>query len=268
MGVVDLELLIVVKSYPNPSQSLGEATCVVGICKDRGFVRLYPVPFRKLEDEQQFSKYQVIRLQAQQPRTDKRPNTFRPILDTIELVGKPVSTGKARDWAARKDWIMPWCSVSMCDIQRRQKLDGTSMGLFKPAEVLDLTQEDQPEEWDSAELAKLEATDFFMTKENKLLEKLPYKWRYKYRCSDPNCQGHEQQIIDWEAGAFYRRVIRLKGITESGAVQQGMRRNFVDKLCGTDRETYFFTGNMAGHQSSFLILGVFWPPADPQGRLF
>ena len=64
MGVVDLELLIVVKSYPNPSQSLGEATCVVGICKDRGFVRLYPVPFRKLEDEQQFSKYQVIRFRG------------------------------------------------------------------------------------------------------------------------------------------------------------------------------------------------------------
>jgi hypothetical protein len=56
----------------NPSESLGEATCVVGVCRDRRFVRLYPVPFRRLEDEKQFSKYQVIRLQAQEPRTDSR----------------------------------------------------------------------------------------------------------------------------------------------------------------------------------------------------
>lgn len=267
MGVVDLELLIVVKSYPNPSQSLGEATCVIGICKDRGFVRLYPVPFRKLEDDQQFSKYQVIRLQAQEPKTDKRPNTFRPILDSIELVGEPLTTGKARDWAARKEWVMPWCSESMCEIQRRQKEDSTCMGFFKPAEVLDLTQEEQAEEWVPAELAKLETTDFFMTKENKLLEKLPYKWRYKYRCSDPDCQGHEQQLIDWEAGAFYRNVIRRSGVTDPDAVLEGMRRKFVGQLCGADRDTHFFTGNMAAHQGSFIILGVFWPPVDLQGQL-
>jgi len=268
MGIVNLELLIVVNSYPNPSQALGEATCVVGICKERGFVRLYPVPFRKLEDAKQFSKYQVMRLQAQEPRTDKRPNTFRPILDSIELVGDPIPTGKDRNWAARKEWVMPWCSESMCEIQRRQKKDGTSMGLFKPAEVLDVTQAEQAEDWDPAALAKLEQTDFFMTKENTLLEKLPYKWRYAYRCSDPDCTGHEQQIIDWEAGAFYRNVIRRSGATDPDAVREGMRRRFLETLCGTDRDTHFFTGNMAAHQGSFLILGVFWPPVDLQGRLF
>jgi hypothetical protein len=268
MGVVDLEVLIVVKSYPNPSQALGEATCVVGICRDRGFVRLYPVPFRKLEDEQQFSKYQVIRLKAQEPRTDKRPGTFRPILDSIELVDEPLSTGIKRDWAARKEWVMPWVNESMCQIQRQQKTDATSMGFFKPAEVLDITQEEQSEDWNPAELTKLEQTDFFMTKENTLLEKIPYKWRYVYRCSDPKCNGHEQQIIDWEAGAFYRNVIRRSGITAAEDIREGMRRKFLGQLCGVDRDTHFFTGNMAAHQGSFLILGVFWPPVDPQGQLF
>lgn len=265
--VTELELLIVVKSYPNPSQSLGEATCVIGICKDRGFVRLYPIPFRKLEDDKQFSKYQLIRLRAQQPRSEKRLNTFRPVLESIELLGEPLSTGKARDWAARKEWVMPWRSESMCQIQRDQKNNGTSMGLFKPAEVLDLTQEKQAEEWDPAGLAKLRQTDFFMTKENKLLEKLPYKWRYVYRCSDPHCTGHEQQIVDWEAGAFYRNAIRRGRITDPEAVREGMRRKFVDQLCAADRDTYFFTGNMASHQGSFIILGVFWPPIELQRQL-
>jgi hypothetical protein len=46
-----------------------------------------------------------------------------------------------------------------------------------------------------------------------------------------------------------------------------MRRRFVEELCGPDRDTYFFTGNMAKHQGSLLILGVFWPPVDAQQSL-
>jgi hypothetical protein len=49
-----IEVLITVKAYPNPSSSLAEAVCVAGVRKNGGFVRLYPIPFRDLEDEQQF----------------------------------------------------------------------------------------------------------------------------------------------------------------------------------------------------------------------
>lgn len=268
MRLVELELLIVVKAYPNPSQAVGEATCVVGICKRRGFVRLYPVPFRRLEDERQFSKYQVIRLQAREARSDNRPNTFRPILDSIEVAGPPLSTGNTGDWAARREWVDPWRSESMCEIQRRQKMDGTSMGLLKPASVSDLVQGAQNEEWDPKGLAKLQQMDLFMTADEKLLDKLPYKWRYVYRCSDRTCRGHRQQIIDWEAAAFYRNVIRRAGITNPDEVRAQMREKFVGELCGPDRDTHFFVGNMAARQQNFLVLGVFWPPVDRQARLF
>lgn len=266
MGVVDLELLIVVKAYPNPSESQGEACCVVGIDKQLGFVRIYPVPFRDLEDAKKFRKYEVIRLKARKPKSDPRPNTFRPHLDTIEVVSDPLPT--ANKWQARKDWAMPLAAPSMCEIIEQQKAARTSMGFFKPREVLDVVQQEEPEkEWSAGDVAKLGQSDMFLTQEKKLLEKLPYRWRYRYTCSAPGCNGHTQTIIDWELGQLYRSL-KFKGVTDPDAIHESVRQKYLHQMCGPDKDTYFFTGNMAAHQGSFLILGVFWPPVDPQGRLF
>jgi len=265
MGVIDIELLIVVKSYPNPSQSLGEASCVVGICKDRGFVRIYPIPFRKLEDEKQFAKYETVRLQVQDPRNDPRPNTFRPQVESIRVVEQPLTTKD--NWRLRKEWVMPLVSTSMCEIQREQERSGLSMGFFKPAEVIDVTQEEEDQkEWSAKDLAKLEQKDFFMTKENKPLEKLPYKWRYRYRCSDPDCTGHHQSIIDWELGQLYR-TLKRKGLTDPKEIHEKIREKFLHEICAPDRDVHFFTGNMLKHPKDFLILGVFWPRTEQQMQL-
>jgi hypothetical protein len=71
----------------------------------------------------------------------------------------------------------------------------------------------------------------------------------------PACNGHTQSIIDWEiAQAFrtwrYDETERLEKI----------REHWLDKLCGTGRDTFFFAGNQHLHPGSFLVLGVFWPP--------
>jgi len=269
MGVVkELELLSIVKSYPLPSQSLGEAACVIGVHRTLGLVRIYPVPFRQLEDEKQFRKYEVIRLNVKQPRNDPRPNTFRPQLDTIQVVTPKLSTDN--HWRARKDWILPFLSDSMCQIQSEQKKSGLSMGFFKPSEITDILQEDADPEWSARDLAKLTKgqMDFFMTRQNRLLEKIPYNWKYVYKCFDPNCNGHVQTIIDWEINAFYLKQIKGKGITDATEVHEAIKRKFLDELCGPKKDTHFFTGNMLKHPVTFLILGVFWPPIQRQGELF
>jgi len=266
MAVTELEVLIVVKSYPNPSQSLGEATCVIAIHKELGPVRIYPVPFRRLENEKQFSKYEVIKLQVKAPKNDPRPNTFRPQLDTIEVITPKLSTDD--HWLARRDWVMPFLSESMCKIQEEQKQTRLSMGFFKPREVTNLIQESDKEQWSSKALNKFGQPDLFMTRENKLLEKIPYNWKYVYKCSDPNCNGHTQTIIDWEINAFYLKQIKAKGITDPTEVHEAIRQKFLHELCGPTKDTYFFTGNMLKHPVTFLILGIFWPTLDPQARLF
>jgi len=239
---------------------------VMGVNREIGLVRIYPIPFRQLEENRQFRKYQVLRLEVRKPRNDPRTNTFRPRLDSIELVGKPISSRDS--WRARKEWLLPWANDSMCEIQRERKKTGLSMGVFKPVEVIGITQEPvKTPHWTKAEIAKLSQRDLFMTKEHNLLEKLPYTWRYRFTCSDPSCPGHHQGIIDWELGQLYRNL-RRKRITDPDAVLAYVKRKFLDELCGPNRETYFFTGNMLKRPVTFLTLGVFWPPIEQQQTLF
>jgi hypothetical protein len=35
-------------------------------------------------------------------------------------------------------------------------------------------------------------------------------------------------------------------------------------LCAADRDTAFFIGNQHQHPGSFLVLGVWWPPRQPE----
>jgi hypothetical protein len=53
-------VLILAKTYPSPSAHYVETSCVAGIMEHGSMRRLYPIPFRLIEDGQQFKKWQWI----------------------------------------------------------------------------------------------------------------------------------------------------------------------------------------------------------------
>ena len=62
-----IEVLITVKAAPTPSATYGETVCVAGISADLsapGWIRLYPINFRYLQQERKFRKYDVVSVQA------------------------------------------------------------------------------------------------------------------------------------------------------------------------------------------------------------
>lgn len=260
-----LELLITVKAYPNPSKQLGEAACIAGVSKAGQFVRLYPIPFRDLEDTKRFKKYQWVRLQVTKAKNDARPETKRPDFSTLEIISEPLATKDS--WAARRDVVMPLLSPSMCDIQDAQKSTKASLGFFKPAKVIDVEwEEEDPRAWTKAERDRLSQQDFFLSSDKKLLEKIPIAFFYRFRCEGCRTKNpHRMKIIDWELAEFWRRERRTHD--EATTIKLVCDR-FFGILCGDDKDTHFFTGNMQAHPNTFLILGVFWPEVAKQGRLF
>jgi hypothetical protein len=80
-----MRILPVVKAYPVLDQvSFSEAVCVAGVTADapHRWVRLFPLDFRGLEMAQRFSKYAFIDLEAQKCKTDPRPESYTPVLDS------------------------------------------------------------------------------------------------------------------------------------------------------------------------------------------
>ena len=75
-------IMITVKTYPELSNKYRETSCVAGIRLDEGaprHVRLFPVPFRLLREEDQFRKYSIIEIDVESHGTrDSRPESLRP----------------------------------------------------------------------------------------------------------------------------------------------------------------------------------------------
>jgi len=73
-----IRALVLVKAAPVLTSQLEETMCVAGIRLDTDrpeWIRIHPVPFRDLDDESRFAKYQVITVDAIRPRTDRRPES-------------------------------------------------------------------------------------------------------------------------------------------------------------------------------------------------
>ncbi len=263
-----VDFIPLVKAYPALSRKYGEVSCVAGVEMTGDgprWIRLYPVPFRSLDDDQQFRKYQPVRLRVEAHRGDLRPETRRPDRDSIELRGGQVSSRNA--WALRRRFVEPLMAASMCEISRHQRRDGTSLGVFRPGQVKDFKIEKARVDEAKLQIAKAWSAQTSLldglgaderTNQLRELEQVPWTFRYRYECQETGCRGHSQSIIDWEIAQFYRRVRHFDDWRDR------MRRRWVDEVCGADRDTAFFVGNMHQHPKSFLILGVWWPPRRPE----
>ena len=259
---MSLKVLPVVKAYPviDPV-SQTEAVCVAGISMETPYrwIRLFPLDYRGLVYAQRFKKYEAIELKASKSTKDSRPESFTPVLDSI-IVGELIGTDNGT-WRRRLPFFDAVEDQSMCEIQRRQKTERKSLGVFRPLEVTDLKVTAAEEGFVEAQRALLNQPSLFGDgagdDTRAALEPLPVKAKFAYRCSDPACPGHEQSLIDWELGALYRSLGK-KGDDET-TIHVKIRQKFFEQYCSDHYDTRFITGSMLRHPGSFLILGLVHP---------
>ena len=126
-------VLVTVKGYPNPSRKYGETVCVAGVdLQTSKWVRLYPIPFRDLDDEKKFAKYSIIEVKAKKPSDDKRPESFKVDVDSIKIIEVIDTKDK---WGKRKNIVLPTLDKSMCEILRKSEEEDKSLGMFKPKNI-------------------------------------------------------------------------------------------------------------------------------------
>ncbi len=258
-----LKILIAVKTYPIPSTKYDELVCTAGVKETGEFVRLYPINFRDLPSGQQYRKYQWIEVKAQKRgREDIRKESYRPDLSTFRTLGRPIGTGRKGDWSERARYVLAQPSRSMEQLRRAWKEDRTSLGVFKPKEIRTLVVTADNADWDPAFKEALKQYRLWdeRTASRRPLRKVPFKFHYRFRCDDPDCDHeHKMSIVDWEVGALFWKL-RDQGFTEKEAAEK-VRYKFFDELCSPTKDTYFIVGNMLDHPRSWLVLGLFYPKA-------
>jgi hypothetical protein len=257
-----MEVLVVVKAYPTPSQKYSECVCVAGLRLDTAspeWVRLYPVRYRDLPHRQQFKKYDVIAVRARPRRADSRPESFTPIVDTIQRVDH---LDAADAWAKRIPYIEQVRAASMCELHRLQRTVGTSLGVFRPAEITGCEITPTSPEWDIGRQAALGQGNLFCETPRRPLEKIPFEFHYTFRCDDPACNEHRMSLIDWELGEHYRKTAGRPADERLELV----RERWLGRVCGPNRDTHFYAGSIAKRHHQFVLLGAFWPPKPKVGE--
>src|SRR3990172_10676861 len=71
-------VLITVKTYPTLSRKYGETVCTAGVREDGSWVRIYPVPFRRLDETEQYRKFDWLECDLVKTRSDSRPDSRNP----------------------------------------------------------------------------------------------------------------------------------------------------------------------------------------------
>ena len=150
------KILVTVKTYPSLSQKYDELVCTAGFREDGSWVRIYPIPFRKLEYETRYAKYQWIKLHLVKNTSDPRPESYRPTnYDDIICCDK-LNTDNGL-WTQRKDVVLNNVYTNLSKLIDEAKDTGirTSLAVFKPKHVHDFIIEEVEREWDSNILAEL-----------------------------------------------------------------------------------------------------------------
>lgn len=259
-------IYIVVKTYPTISKEYSELVCTAGVLEDGSWIRLYPVPFRKLDIEQKYPKYTWIEIDAVRNTADFRPETYRPDLSTIVVEEK----SKKVDWDERRRIIFKNKKIytNLQELINKAKSDGISLAIFKPMKILDFIIEKTERDWDSNKLAILkrlsQQLNLFQTPEEieeefKIVPKVPYKFSYRFK--DDSGNKSTMMIEDWEIGMLYFNCLRRAGGNESLATAK-VKEKYFDIF--TTKDTHFFLGTTKKFHNvapnPFIIIGVFYPP--------
>lgn len=259
---VQEDILILVKAYPTPSRKYVESSCTAGVTRSGEWVRLHPLPYRMLTSDRQFRKYQWISARIRKS-SDPRPESHVIDRDSIKVLPESLST--RNNWAQRRAFVEPLRRRSMEAIWRERDERDTSLAFFRPKIVERLIVEEASPQWTETQLAALRQQSFFDPDRLPILQKVPYDFKYRFRCDDPDCRGHEQKIVDWEIYQSYR------------SWRERYRSDWEDKLRQKHEhdmqhvnDTHFVVGTMRGHPRSSIIVGLFYPPKTSmqQGVLF
>ena len=247
-------ILIVVRTYPTPSQKDIEVSCTAGVTSSGKFIRIFPVPFRYMEGSKRFRKYEEIKASIWRS-DDSRPESFKIDPDSINVI-EP-SLGTENFWSPRWQRVEHIADCCMCCLQRQQEVDGPlvqTLGFIQPAEIEELVLEDTSATWSDLELRKLSQGSLWHPDQVKLLEKIPYRFRYRYRCPHGDCKTHLQMCTDWEMSQSFRSWRDRYG----GDWEQAFRNKYEYEMIDLN-DTRFYVGTVNRHPKSWIVVGLWYP---------
>jgi len=239
-----MKVLITVKTYPTLSEKYDELVCTAGITEEGKWIRIYPIPFRKLDYEQRYPKWSIVEVDLEKNTKDFRPESYKPVsLDTPIKIIRKIDTKNY--WEERKQWVLKDVKADLQALidEAKDTNKQTSLAVFKPNKIHKMIVEPVEREWDKDKLKAIKERqnqgDLFNGYENpfEVVNKLPYKFSYEFE--DINGKKSTLMVEDWEIGGLYWNCLKKHEGNEQKACD-----DVVTKYEGfiKNKDLYFFLG--------------------------
>lgn len=249
-------LLIITKTYPSPSSKYREISCVAALNKEDEMRRLFPVPFRLLEGDKKFVRWEWIKARTIKANNDHRPESYKIDLDSIVRLSQ---IGTEEGWAERLQWISPHVLSTQAALEERRQNTGETLGFIRPTKFKLVINKSDSSDWTESEKMKLIQDGLFDKNETKNrfpLRKIPHDFYYEYECrSTDGSTNYRHKITDWEIGALYWNCVNQYGQKWEGFFRKKLEDEFSQK-----KDLYFLMGTMHRFPDKWLIVGLVYPP--------
>jgi len=269
------KVLIAVKTYPTLASKYDELVCTAGFREDGTWIRIYPIPFRKLDYDKQYRKYDWIEIDLIRNESDFRPESYRPysIESAINIVGHFETTN---NWQLRKEIVLKniYTNLSSLISDAKNEQKRTSLAVFKPTIIFDFICEPTQRDWDKSKLTNLKAKaqqlNLFANSDNpfEVVDKVPFKFSYVF--ADDEGKESTLMIEDWETGQLFWNCLKHHSGNEQKACEDVKKRYFQD--FAKTKDLYFYLGTTRNFHlvapNPFIIIGTFHPKKVDQLNLF
>lgn len=274
-----MKVLITVKTYPAISVKYGETVCTAGITEEGKWIRIYPLPFRKIDYNNRFKKYEWIELELIRNTKDFRPESYRPKnFQNIQSLGEIKPDGNT--WEERRKFVLKNVYTNLSTLIRdaKDKSKIISLAVFKPNKILDFKIEEVSRNWDTKKVRALEMENaqgnLFQNEDEddieafEVVDKVPYKFSFVFQ--DDSGKESTLMIEDWETGMLYWNSLKRYDGDENKACED-VKKKYFDDFAKT-KDYYFYLGTTKLHHytapNPFVIIGDFRPKHITQFGLF
>ncbi len=233
-------------------------------------MRIYPVPFRRLDETEQYHKFDWIEADFISSKSDPRPETHHPA-DLTKLVSCG-HMGTEDGWRERRELLLKRAQVfdRLEPLMAGAKENTLSLAVFKPTKIRDFIWEEDEREWKAEKLAQIrdKARQAELFSEEswretfKVIPKLPYA--FSYRLEDADARESTMQVLDWECGQLFWNCLRRSG-NEDEALHK-VRAKYLDAFSCSDLHLFLGTTQQfhGFAPNPWVVIGVFAPPQRNQ----
>jgi hypothetical protein len=242
--------VILVKAWPQPSAKYGETVCCAGVTPDGEWRRLFPIRFRHLTGDRQFSRWDTVEYVPRLPVSDRRKESRTIEENSLKRVGqlKPASRG---------DFFASLIRPSIAAAAER----GESLALVRPDsfEFVWKRKADAEIEADREKRGRTLSQGSLFDKELAAIEPCPFDIRMRFT---DETGRHDMACGDWETAATFFKWRREYG--EDSALLR-----LKDRYEGeyADAGVAFAFGTMAKHPTTWILLGIIRLDESHQMRL-